>query len=341
MRNEPANPLPYMPVIKWQQYEKIALENVASNIIHRINPCIEIRSTKQHHDILSSLTSVWKSRFYIDYSNPDGVLTPSRLSEFFQFINAFYSLGLAVPTLSPNDFSTLNSASKQLMSKCKNIAFRLRLSDFAITSQNITLLTRQLTEAKLLSLSVELIIDLRTTPKNITQTSLSSFCTSLIVVSKIGFTSIKVLSGSFPGSIATVGTGTGNFPRDDWKLWEKIKNNTVGLNVGYADYGVLSPEWTEKTLTRRGSRVAIRYTRDNDWLVLRAAGNKSSDSIALSMIMTSSFKADFKGKNYSFGDKLIDDKANASVPANKKKCGHYQFTEAWSHHMAFVVKEQY
>ncbi|WP_206862777.1 beta family protein, partial [Enterobacter chengduensis] len=115
----------------------------------------------------------------------------------------------------------------------------------------------------------------------------------------------------------------------------------ANAKIGYADYGILAPTWTEKILTRRGSRVAIKYTRDKDWLVLRAAGNKTNDSISLSVILTTIHKADFKGHGYSYGDDLIDDRANTNIPLKNKKCGHYQFTEAWSHHMAFVVKEQY
>jgi hypothetical protein len=325
---------PYMPVIKWQKWEKKALEHVHSTIISRIAPCIEIRNSQQHVDILTSLVSVWAHECYVDYSDPDGKLTKidnngllvrTRLNELQQFIDTYHSLKKIVPTLSPQEFSKLNQTDLNKLQKCTCI----------------NVITNALTYAQNYGFNVELIVDLRVTPTKFNQNTLNLFSQQLDSISKIGFKSVRLLSGAFPESIANIKTGSGNFMRNDWLLWENISNLIAKAKIGYADYGVLAPTWTEKVLTRRGSKVALKYTRDKDWLVLRAGGNKSSDSIALSQIFMANHKADFKGKGYSYGDDLIDDRANPNVLLKNKKCGHYQFTEAWSHHMAFVVKHQY
>ncbi|MDF7786065.1 MULTISPECIES: beta family protein [Pantoea] len=340
---------PYMPVIKWQKWEKKALENVHSSIIPRIAPCIEIRTSQQHADIITSLMSVWAHECYVDYSDPDGKLfkinngslLDTRLKEFFYFINQYYNLKKIIPTLSPQDFSKLSIKNLKDLQKCINIAFRLRLEALVIGANHISVITNALTFAHNHGFNVELIVDLRVTPTQFNQKALNLFSQQLDSISKIGFKSVRLLSGAFPDSIATIKTGSGNFIRNDWLLWQNISNLISNAKIGYADYGVLAPTWTEKVLTRRGSKVALKYTRDKDWLVLRAGGNKSSDSIALSQIFMVNHKADFKGKGYSYGDNLIYDRANPAVLLKNKKCGHYQFTEAWSHHMAFVVKEQY
>lgn len=340
---------PYMPVIKWQKWEKKALENVHSTIIPRVAPCIEIRTSQQHTDILTSLLSVWSNKCYVDYSDPDGKLTKidngllvrTRLNELLVFVNTYHNSKQITPTLSPQEFAKLNQADLNQLKKCKNLAFRLRLSSLEIGENHITDLTNILKVAHNHQFNVELIIDLRVTPINVNQNSLNIFSQKLVSISKIGFMSVRLLSGAFPDSIASIATGSGNFIRHDWELWQKVASLAANAKIGYADYGILAPTWTEKILTRRGSRVAIKYTRDKDWLVLRAAGNKTNDSISLSVILTTIHKADFKGHGFSYGDDLIDDRANTNVPLKNKKCGHYQFTEAWSHHMAFVVKEQY
>ncbi|MFP1893397.1 beta family protein [Lonsdalea quercina] len=339
----------YMPVIKWQKWEKKALEKVDSALISRIAPCIEIRTSQQHTDILTSLLSVWSHKCYVDYSDPEGRLTKivngalvrTRLNELLIFVNTYNNSKLVIPTLSPLEFSNLNQSDLNQLKKCSELAFRLRLSSLEIDDSHIANLGSILKTAQSHQINVELIIDLRVTPTNVSTKTLNSFSRQLLLISRLGFRSVRLLSGAFPDSIASIVTGSGNFMRHDWELWKKIDNLTPNLKIGYADYGILAPTWTEKTLTRRGSKVAIKYTRDKDWLVLRAAGNKTNDSISLSVIMTTVHKADFKGKGYSYGDDLIDDRANASIPLKNKKCGHYQFTEAWSHHMAFVLKEQY
>ncbi|HCN00706.1 MULTISPECIES: beta family protein [Pantoea] len=347
--NYPDHP-PYMPVIKWQKWEKKALENVHSTITSRIKPCLEIRNSQQHVDILTSLVSVWAYGCYVDYSDPDGKLTKidnngllvrTRLNEFLEFIDTYYNLKKIIPTLSPQDFVKLNQTDLNKLQKCTNIAFRLRLNILNVEQSHINVVTNALTLAHSHGFKVELIVDLRVAPTNFDPNTLKLFSQQLDSLTKIGFTSVRLLSGAFPDSIANIKTGSGNYTRNDWLLWEKVTNLIANTKIGYADYGVLAPTWTEEVLTKRGSKVAIKYTRDKDWLVLRAGGNKSSDSISLSQIFMANHKADFKGKGYSYGDDLIEDRANPNVLLKNKKCGHYQITEAWSHHMAFVVIEQY
>jgi hypothetical protein len=75
-----------------------------------------------------------------------------------------------------------------------------------------------------------------------------------------------------------------------------------------------------------------------DWV---AGWRGIRNSIALSEILVNTYAGDFKGATYSFGDRLIEERADPNLPAKKKRCGHYHITEAWSHHIAYVLKEQY
>ncbi|WP_241090483.1 beta family protein [Pseudomonas viridiflava] len=125
------------------------------------------------------------------------------------------------------------------------------------------------------------------------------------------------------------------------RFWYDVNANVPNLGLGFGDYGTLSPEWTEEILERRSNRIAIRYTRGVDWLILRADGKTTNDSIAISEILVNTYPKDFKGAPYSFGDQILSDRADPTVPVKKKRCGHYHITEGWSHHIAYVLKEQY
>ena len=61
-----------------------------------------------------------------------------------------------------------------------------------------------------------------------------------------------------------------------------------------------------------------------------------NDRVALS---SCNRPASFKGREYSYGDELIADRANPAI--KKKNAGLFHFTEGWCHHLATVIKEQY
>lgn len=132
------------------------------------------------------------------------------------------------------------------------------------------------------------------------------------------------------------------YDRDDWRLWGELKTIASDLQVGYSDYGILSPKWTEEVLKKIAKKVALRYTRDDSWLILKAAGKTKQDSIDLSVILITTYASDFKGATYSLGDRLMATRADSKVPDREKKGGaSSHLTEAWIHHIAYVVKDQY
>ncbi len=120
-----------------------------------------------------------------------------------------------------------------------------------------------------------------------------------------------------------------------------VSSKVDGLKLGYCDYTVVSPLWVEGPVIRRG-KAAIRYTLDSDWLVLKGNDGTKNESIRLSRLMTNLFKKDFLGEPYSFGDKLIADRANPSLPLDQKKGGgETHLLEGVNHHISFVIKESY
>jgi len=341
MAEFPTHP-PYIPIIKWQGYEQRALEKVDAALISRMRPCVEIRTSKQHVNLMANLHKIWPHEVLVDYANPSGALTHVRLSELLDFMQYAVQQKLAVsPVLGPSAVVGAGARFLKLASALPSVAIRLRAGKLTVSGDKQQLAKAAYDHLKANGISSSLIVDLGVSPNEWAPAEAARMGQDLQALAAIGYQSVHLISGAYPASLASVKTGMATFNRNDWRFWHDVNAGALGLDVGFGDYGALSPEWTEEILQRRGTRIAIRYTRDADWLILRADGNTTSDSIAISEILVNTYANDFKGAPYSFGDTLIEERADPNFPAKKKRCGHYHITEAWSHHIAYVLKEQY
>lgn len=340
--NYPNHPS-YIPVIKWQKYEQYALQNMAADVQDRVIPCIEIRTSKQHRDIIEKYHAIrGMYTTLVDYSDPQGFLSGLRLGEFREFLSTAKAANYSViPTLSPNDLNNLSADDLDLLISFGEVAIREKISEFALSADQEFQLKSAIQKIhKDSSCAARVIIDIGLAPESWTSNNCDQLARAIEGISALGVKSTHLLSGAYPDSLTSVKTGMAEFPRNDWAFWKDV-NNVSRTNVGFCDYGILNPYWTEETLEKRGQRLAIRYTRSKDWLILRADGKTRHDSIAISQILVNVYSSDFKGASYSFGDQLLENRADPYVPIADKKCGHYHITEGWSHHISFVVKEQY
>ncbi|MFC4761751.1 beta family protein [Dyella koreensis] len=331
---------PYIPIIKCQKWERLALKETAPAVADRILPCIEVRMSDQHRAMIQEYGTTWTRPALVDYADPHGHLSPSRITELNDFLNVVGgSAQLASPVLSPASARTTFPAIKAALGNRK-VALRLRLADFDSIDDQLALVQHCLTTPGLKTATNRLIVDLGVTPGNLAGASIAVFANALKKLKALDFPHIHLASGAFPDSLAHI-NGATLIDRKDWTLWEKIAAASPATHIGFSDYGPLTPKWTEEITQRRGGRVVIRYALKNKWRVIRGQNNTKAESIAISTLMANAYAAEFKGRGYSFGDDLIADRADPAVPLRKKKCGLYHFTEFWTHHMAFVVKDQY
>jgi len=332
----------YIPIIKWQKYEQIALRKLHADVKDLVLPCIEIRDSKQHQSLLKDYQSTWSGLALIDYANPKGSLTATRTREFLDFLGAAHSSGLPVsPVLNPSDPNAGAAALLAQVAKFGEATLRLRISAPSITDVHLNHLRAAVTALAGQGVKARLLIDLGVTPQTWSAIDVANFSAEVASVKSLGFSAVHLASGAYPESLQSVKTGVGFFDRRDWRFWSDLNQVAPQLLIGYGDYGVLSPVWTEEALERRGARVAIRYTRPDSWLILRADGKTKPDSVAISQILVSAYAGDFKGAPYSYGDELLATRADPAIPLPKKLCGHYHITEGWSHHVAMVIKDQY
>lgn len=329
----------YVPIIKWQTWEQRALAHIPASVAKRTLPCIEVRLPAQHKVMLDTYAEVWKYPALIDYSDPEGTLTTSRIKELKEFLSAVKGSGLlASPVLNPATANVDYPAIAPLLGK-RSVALRLRLADVEQSNKAIATVKAALAIPGLAATADRLIVDLGYTPVS-TQASVASLSTSLATMKNLGFKHIHLASGSFPSSLMHI-NGAGHVTRKDWALWEVVSAQNPALFLGFSDYGPLNPNWSEETLTRRGGRVVIRYALDDKWRIIRGQNATTAESIAISQLLLALYAAEFQGATFSFGDKLIADRADPAVPEKDKKCGHYHITEFWTHHISYVVKKQY
>lgn len=341
-RKNPESPN-YLPIIKWQKWEQKALSEIFSEIKSEVTPCIEIRDSSQHKNLVKNFQDVWNAPALIDYADPRGVLTQTRQSDLYDFLCHAVKEGFDVsPVFGPTEIKRASTALISLATSFSEVSIRLRtsLAQLPLSEQTFNEL-RDARSAIPQGKNTRFILDLGKTPQAWDASNIGYLKATLINAKALGFNSVYLASGAYPDDLSFIKTGYGEIPRQDWALWQNLNTSTPELGIGYSDYGILSPQWTEEALIRMSSRISIRYTRSNDWLILRADGKTKDDSIAISQILVTTFQNDFQGLGFSFGDNIIHHRADSSAPKKDKLCGHYHIAEGWSHHMAHVIKIQY
>lgn len=330
----------YVPILKWQKWERLALKNTEATVAHRVLPCIEVRDSKQHECVLSEYTDTWSLPALVDYANPLGQLSKDREKELAEFLklvkgSAAYASPVLNPAYAPQAFTLIKAHLG-----ARKITLRVRLGNLADAATHVGYVKAALATPGLAAATDRLIVDLGETPAGVGATEAAALVTQLKAMQALGFPYIHFASGAFPASLMHI-NGAGAVLRRDWDFWAQIAAADPSLLVGYSDYGPLTPSWTEEQLTRRGSRAVIRYALDDKWRILRASTITKSDSVAISNLMVTAYASEYKGPSFSFGDSLIDERANPFIPLKQKRCGQYHIAEYWSHHIAHVVKNQY
>lgn len=300
---------------------------------------MEIRTETEHAALHTTLTDFWNAVGIADYASPEGIVSGWRIDGYKLTLEKIETGTLSLhPALNPFDTNLINNPTiLPLLKKMTTVVLRVRVTD-DITNEEIL---NECIKARNLVVDNKVFVvmlDLRLAPENPSDDLIENIKTLVLSFNESGFESIYLASGAYP---IEIGVGQSRFERWDKYLWDMVSSKIGGLKLGYCDYTVVSPSWVEGPVIRRG-KVAIRYTLDSEWLVLKGNDGTKNESIRLSQLMTNLFKKDFRGESYSFGDKLIADRANPSLSLNQKKGGgETHLLEGVNHHISFVIKESF
>ena len=327
----------YLPIIKWQANEMRAIVNVEPQHRQFVLPCFEVRDKKQHDTFITTFADNWGSTALIDYSNPNGQLTRARSIQLLECLSQLNDSNL-IPVIDPSDDSAV-AVFDQLYSNsiCNRLGIRLRVHNFQILERDIDRCVRVSNEFQ--NLCYCLVIDFGLAPHDFSVVGRELLVNQIQRLENLGVDHIFIVSGSFPAALAEARNGTKEFPRHDKRFWDYLLEGNRCLSCKFGDYGTLAPGWSEETLIRRAGAVAIRYTCDDHWFVLRGENMTKEESIALSDLLVNVHQHKFQGEGFSWGDKIIAERADLKIPAGKKKAGGYHIAEALNHHIYFVLKK--
>jgi hypothetical protein len=153
---------------------------------------------------------------------------------------------------------------------------------------------------------------------------------------------VAVAGGSFPWSLQGLPLGATTYLlRKELEIWKIVRQQTGCVQTLFGDYGVTNPKPLGNADPRTmNPSAAIRYTRRNDWWLLRASGVKTpgrggfSQYNPLCQLLISS--PDYSGPSFSFGDEKYEYHAN--TPAKSGNLTTWR-RDATNHHLVLTQRQ--
>lgn len=158
----------------------------------------------------------------------------------------------------------------------------------------------------------------------------------------VKYRSLILASSGFPQTMLGIPSGsTQVVPRVELQLWRKLAevNPSVSRMPDFSDYGVVHPDLQDINPRVMRASAKIRYTLDDEWLILKGAGLHShprryKQYHDLSSQLTSDHR--YMGANFSWGDSYIYDCASEAVSTGN--------LQKWveidtNHHITFVASQ--
>jgi len=153
--------------------------------------------------------------------------------------------------------------------------------------------------------------------------------------------SVIIAGSSFPDSLAKISQDSElRVPRIEFAIWKFLVRNSANLKrvPAVGDYGVVCPNMPELDPRAINPSAKIRYTLENDWLILKGhslkqfPGYKQYHSLSLDL----SQKHDFLGGGFCWGDQYI-------VDCGQRNVGSGNLT-TWvkvdtNHHLKYVSEQ--
>jgi hypothetical protein len=154
--------------------------------------------------------------------------------------------------------------------------------------------------------------------------------------------SVTLLSGAYPTKPAFPDDRWIHCPRHDWATYAKVAQvlQSRKLRVPlFGDYGIVSPKAkpTSGSGGGGGTRPIIRYCGKTYWRMRRAPEitKKGAVSKYFDLARDCVIDSGFMGRNFSFGDQFIDDRAMGQVSKGGNASSY--ITVDTNHHLTFAV----
>jgi hypothetical protein len=341
----------YMPILKWKQGEQGALIKVDDHDRKHLVPLIELQpmvirgSSTRAEVIKADATKLLKiltqmkgqvhpvaidASLYIQDPSKQVQIVSSVCTPLYQ--NGFQVIPVIYPSMLP-----LISGKSDPLSKFNDIILRIKTPMYLhsqvneIISNAYKLLHRK-------SFNLHVLIDLGSVvDSDPSSLSINAFpyIDEAIVTNKAS--TITLAGGSFPFNLTGIPKGTTLLPRIEWLTWLKTIKKFRDHHVCFGDYSVTNPEILgDIDPTKINPSAAIRYALNDDWMLLKAGGTRTSgfnQYNQLCQLLISD--PDYSGQGFSFGDDRYYYHAQAGSPTGNLSTWR---RDATSHHLALTVR---
>lgn len=352
----------YIPILKWKRAEQGALKALEDDQKEHITPLVQFVMPKYKPDeklenvvakfeeqlpqIPEKIIEVWGTTpVFIDVSL---LFTPELRAKSIKniLLGGQKLKGVFVPVIHLNDNEEIKNAAYSVAKKTgSGLCLRLICSDFSSSdliqlNQNIGNL---LSSSKLVEKEIDLLLDIKEIGNNadkyIKYLNLSQQISNLTKWRTFIFA-----SGSFPKDLSQYRVDEENLiPRIDWKNWkEQVCSGKLKRKPSFSDYTIQYPIYEEISQFFHPT-CSIKYTLENEWLIMKGERQKFAQYLASAAELIKSSK--YYGKDFSDGDKYIDDKAkHFEAYIKKPSIKGTGSTETWlragiNHHLVLTAHQ--
>lgn len=324
----------YFPILKWKTGEAVALEHM--NVTEQqMIPVVQIIDEDDPAEFFSSLISHYNHPVYIDtLNNPNEDNACSLLNSFIR-----YAQENNIPA-----YPIINYLDTQYISSNVNrCAVYLPIPydfDGPRPQQIVQNIAQQITGAEIDLFLNAGFINTQQAANNSFQFYMSTL--QQIMNSPI-ITRFVICLTSFPENLSSISSGQSlSCQRLDYNLFNNIliaieqDNATMKSKLHYSDYGVTKYTDTDIDfrMMRNGILPKIKYTTDNQYIILKGSNNPRISYIDLAYdIVNSQY---YFGRAFCFGDEQIYQK---SLRTNGTGNNTNWVTYCCNHHLTAVLRQ--
>ncbi len=312
----------YYPNFRFKMGEALAIRKAFPQWKEQLCPIWYIEDLAKLETALVEVNALWQGRQIIDLSR----YVLSTVS-----IKALSILAkLQLPFLvNPDDLDMLNRGARRHFDNAPSFRVTTEQLARAIEHHNVTSFLAPITHYGS-DTPVFVLLDLGEISEYDEQHV--EYVVNLLKVLYInGVKNIAFSCGAFPKSMENI-KGEGFFIRYDKLFYDDVISQ-VGFRVAYSDYGTLNPEW-DQGQTRRSGHIAIKYTLEDRWLVLRQKGKDTKAIYELAKLLI--LHDDYKRRDFSWADDNWYKKTLTPPQVGPGRSGDH-VGEFMNHHIAHVL----
>jgi Beta protein len=340
----------YLPILKWKQGERIALEHLSPPQWEGIVPLIELMSVAAAPDgasLRSALPSYLQKhgkQFQKTFPEDKAVavdvryVSPAypRQVRLLQAVCARLQKEAdrrVIPTLT----ESMVAAETPDLPLVKDYAeHALRIHMPGVDPTQIKDLVDLVRAAGIRKNALHLILDQHSIVDADPAGRLPTIKPYLAAAIATGCASVTLSGGSFPINLVGIKQGQKDIQRVEWLMWKSIAGEAAYEGLRYGDYAVTNPALgPDLDPTTMNPSVAIRYASDGFWRLFKAGGfkkGKPNQYRSLCQLLLGDIV--YSGATFSYGDDCYDKAANATLgngnPSSWRR-------DATSHHLVLTA----